>query len=142
MAGSGEGASVMLIELIRDDDPAQKHNYGKFFVDKLFFGETLEDKDRYLEAGGEKVYRCFHVDLLAICCIAPLVTPYILAKAKYDFFSASIILISKTCSAVSFFRLAITAPRPCLAFFTMSALFSCGVPKNKCDGFTQLGLSQ
>jgi hypothetical protein len=46
----------MILELIRDDDPAQKHNYGKFFVDKLFFGETLEDKDRYLEAGGEKIY--------------------------------------------------------------------------------------
>ena len=45
----------MIIELIRDDDPSQKHNYGKFFVDKLFFGETLEDADRYLEAGGEKV---------------------------------------------------------------------------------------
>lgn len=46
----------MLIELIRDDDPTLKHNYGKFFVDKLFFGETLEDKDRYLETGTEKVY--------------------------------------------------------------------------------------
>ena len=46
----------MEIELIRDDDPSLKHNYGKFFVDKLFFGETLEDNDRYLEAGGEKVY--------------------------------------------------------------------------------------
>ena len=46
----------MILELIRDDDPSQKHNYGKFFVDKLFFGETLEDKDRYLETGTEKVY--------------------------------------------------------------------------------------
>ncbi len=46
----------MIIELIRDDDPSQKHNWGKFFVDRLFFGETLEDKDRHLEAGGEKVY--------------------------------------------------------------------------------------
>jgi len=46
----------MILELIRDDDPAQKHNYGKFFVDKLFFGETLEDKDRRLEHGGEKVF--------------------------------------------------------------------------------------
>jgi hypothetical protein len=46
----------VIIELIRDDDPSQKHNWGKFFVDRLFFGETLEDKDRHLEAGGEKVY--------------------------------------------------------------------------------------
>lgn len=46
----------MEIELIRDDEPSQKHNYGKLFVDKLFFGETLEDKDRRLEDGGEKVH--------------------------------------------------------------------------------------
>jgi len=47
----------MIIELIRDDDPSQAHNWGKFFVDKLFFGETLEDTDRYLEVPGtEKVY--------------------------------------------------------------------------------------
>ena len=46
----------MEIELIRDDDPALKHNYGKLFVDKLFFGETLEDKDRYLEFDGDKVF--------------------------------------------------------------------------------------
>ena len=46
---------AMEIELIRDDEPANKHNYGKMFVDKLFFGETLEDKDRRLEDGGEKV---------------------------------------------------------------------------------------
>ena len=45
----------MEIELIRDDDPSNKHNYGKLFVDKLFYGETLEDKDRRLEDGGEKV---------------------------------------------------------------------------------------
>ena len=45
----------MEIELIRDDDPSNKHNYGKLFVDKLFFGETLEDKDRYLEFDGDKV---------------------------------------------------------------------------------------
>ena len=31
----------MIIELIRDDDPSSLHNYGKLFVDKLFFGETL-----------------------------------------------------------------------------------------------------
>jgi hypothetical protein len=46
----------MIIELIRDDESSNKHNWGKLFVDKLFFGETLEDKDRYLEAGGEKEY--------------------------------------------------------------------------------------
>ena len=46
----------MKLELIRDDDPTQQHNWGKFYVDNLFFGETLEDTDRYLEAGGEKVY--------------------------------------------------------------------------------------
>lgn len=46
----------MIIELIRDDDPSSPHNYGKLFVDKLFFGETLEDEDRYLEQGGEKEY--------------------------------------------------------------------------------------
>lgn len=47
--------TAMEIELIRDDDPALRHNYGKFFVNKLFFGETLEDKDRRLEDGGEKI---------------------------------------------------------------------------------------
>ena len=47
----------MIIELIRDDDSFSSHNYGKLFVDKLFFGETLEDEDRYLETGEkEKVY--------------------------------------------------------------------------------------
>lgn len=46
----------MEIELIRDDEPANKHNYGKMFVDKLFYGETLEDTDRRLEHGGEKVF--------------------------------------------------------------------------------------
>lgn len=46
----------MLLELIRDDEPGQTHNWGKFFCDRLFFGETLEDTDRRLEQGGEKVY--------------------------------------------------------------------------------------
>ncbi len=50
------GEIAMEIELIRDDDPSNKHNYGKLFVDKLFFGETLEDKDRYLEFDGDKVF--------------------------------------------------------------------------------------
>lgn len=46
----------MIIELIRDDDPTQSHNFGKLFVDKLFFGETLEDMDRHIESGGGKEY--------------------------------------------------------------------------------------
>jgi hypothetical protein len=45
----------MNISLIRDDDQDSLHNFGKFYIDDLYFGETLEDKDRYLEAGGEKV---------------------------------------------------------------------------------------
>lgn len=46
----------MKIEIVRDDDPAQPHNLGQMFIDGTYFGETLEDKDRYLETGGEKVY--------------------------------------------------------------------------------------
>ena len=45
----------MNLSLIRDDDPDGKHNFGKFYIDGLYFGETLEDKDRFLEAGGVKV---------------------------------------------------------------------------------------
>ena len=45
----------MILELLRDDSPANAHNYGKFFVDGKYLAETLEDKDRYLEAGGEKI---------------------------------------------------------------------------------------
>lgn len=45
----------MELQLIRDDDPANKHNWGKFYIDEGYFGETLEDKDRYLESGEEKV---------------------------------------------------------------------------------------
>ena len=43
------------IQLIRDDDPTSHHNYGKFFIDGKFFCETLEDTDRRLESGGEKI---------------------------------------------------------------------------------------
>ena len=50
------GNTSVIIELIRDDDPTQSHNFGKLFVDKLFFGETLEDMDRHLESGGGKEY--------------------------------------------------------------------------------------
>ena len=45
----------MKIELIREDDPGQKHNFGQMWIDGVYFGETLEDKDRYLEAGEVKV---------------------------------------------------------------------------------------
>ena len=43
----------MKLELIRDDDPDSKHNLGKFYVNGAYFGETLEDKDRFLESPGE-----------------------------------------------------------------------------------------
>ena len=45
----------MIIEIIREDEPGVKHNYGQMLIDGAYFGETLEDKDRYLETGGEKV---------------------------------------------------------------------------------------
>ena len=46
----------MELSVIRDDDPDQHHNLGKFYIDEGYFGETLEDKDRYLESGGEKLH--------------------------------------------------------------------------------------
>lgn len=46
----------MILALVRDDDPSLHHNYGKLFVDGKFLGETLEDPDRRLESGGEKIY--------------------------------------------------------------------------------------
>ena len=44
----------MIIELKRDgtDSP----NYGELFIDGLLVGQTLEDTDRHLEDGGEKIY--------------------------------------------------------------------------------------
>jgi hypothetical protein len=45
----------MNLSLIREDNPESLHNFGKFYIEDLYFGETLEDKDRYLEAGGGKV---------------------------------------------------------------------------------------
>ena len=45
----------MNLMLIREDDPLNKHNFGQLWVDGMYFGETLEDKDRYLEAGEVKV---------------------------------------------------------------------------------------
>lgn len=46
----------MLLEILRDADASQNHNWGKFFVNGKYWGETLEDKDRDLEDGGEKIY--------------------------------------------------------------------------------------
>lgn len=44
----------MIIEIKRDgtDSP----NYGELFIDGVLVGQTLEDQDRHLEDGGEKVY--------------------------------------------------------------------------------------
>lgn len=46
----------MILELMRDNDPQAKHNYGELYVDGRLLGQTLEDEDRRLEDGGEKVY--------------------------------------------------------------------------------------
>ena len=43
----------MKIEIRRDGD--EEHNWGKMFIDDVYFGETLEDPDRFLESGGTKV---------------------------------------------------------------------------------------
>ena len=45
----------MILDLIRDDETPTK-TFGKLFIDGRYFGETLEDTDRELEDGGEKVY--------------------------------------------------------------------------------------
>jgi len=44
----------MNIDLIRDGQASP--NYGQLFVDGSLLGQTLEDEDRHLEDGGEKVY--------------------------------------------------------------------------------------
>ena len=54
MAGVLAGAE-MILALLRDDNPSNRHNYGKFFVDGKYLCESLEDTDRRLESGGEKV---------------------------------------------------------------------------------------
>lgn len=46
----------MNFECRRDKNPAQKHNWGQFFVEDMLLGQTLEDEDRFLEDGGVKVY--------------------------------------------------------------------------------------
>lgn len=45
----------MKLLLIREDDPNNSHNWGQLFIDKKYFGETLEDTDRFLEAGERKI---------------------------------------------------------------------------------------
>lgn len=45
----------MILELIRDNDPMDAHNWGEMFADGSLLGQTLEDKDRYLEHGGKKI---------------------------------------------------------------------------------------
>lgn len=45
----------MILEAKRDDNDSLRHNYGKFFVDGKYLGETLEDPDRRLEDGGLKI---------------------------------------------------------------------------------------
>ncbi len=44
----------MILELKRDGYITP--NTGKFFVDGKLLGQTLEDMDRHLEDGGEKIY--------------------------------------------------------------------------------------
>ena len=44
----------MNIDLIRDLAERTK-TFGKLFVDGKYLGETLEDTDRFLEDGGEKI---------------------------------------------------------------------------------------
>jgi hypothetical protein len=46
----------MILEIFRDNDPSQHHNWGELFVDGRLLGQTLEDPDRQLESGGEKIY--------------------------------------------------------------------------------------
>lgn len=45
----------MIIDIIRDDKGSGP-NFGQLFVDGVLIGQTLEDPDRRLEAGGKKVY--------------------------------------------------------------------------------------
>ena len=44
----------MKIEIIREQEAA--HNWGQMWLDGVYFGETLEDKDRFLESGGVKIH--------------------------------------------------------------------------------------
>lgn len=44
---------MITIEIKRDGNSL--HNWGKMFIDGMYWGETLEDPDRHLEAGEVKV---------------------------------------------------------------------------------------
>ena len=44
----------MILELKRDG--VASPNYGELFTDGLLIGQILEDTDRHLEDGGEKLY--------------------------------------------------------------------------------------
>lgn len=44
----------MNLDLIRDLVERER-TFGKLYVDGKYLGETLEDTDRFLEAGGEKI---------------------------------------------------------------------------------------
>lgn len=47
----------MIIDLVRDNKVENLHNWGELFVDGRLLGQTLEDKDRFLEVGEqEKVH--------------------------------------------------------------------------------------
>jgi hypothetical protein len=45
----------VIFELIRDNDPNSKHNFGELWANGIVLGQTLEDKDRELEDGGTKI---------------------------------------------------------------------------------------
>lgn len=46
---------MMKLTLIRET-PGDRCTHGKLYVDNVYECYTLEDKDRFLEAGGEKIY--------------------------------------------------------------------------------------
>ena len=45
----------MIIEAELRRDGIARHNWGKLFISDTYLGETLEDPDRQLEAGGVKI---------------------------------------------------------------------------------------
>ena len=45
----------MELLLLRDNMPEQKHNWGVMYLNGKVIGQTLEDKDRFLERGGKKI---------------------------------------------------------------------------------------
>lgn len=44
----------MILELHRDPSP-KAHNWGELYLDGKLLGQTLEDEDRFLETGEEKI---------------------------------------------------------------------------------------